>query len=310
MVIAIHVGLPLFDRFSESWLPIVFYDSLSHACIPIFFMITGFLLLHKEETILDFYKKRMARIIVPLIFYSLIYLHQKRIPVSDYLSCIWEGPVEYHLWYVYNLIGIYLFLPFFKKIFLGSNLFEKIIYACLWFLLNVLCQSLHDYFHTKIGFIVMFNFPMFIGYMGYVFLGGMLRGFPCRKTSPWLIFFLVCSAASMYSTYTFSFKNGKPEATFMSPSSLFVFFATISLFFSLKDLKILNYRLIRCISGCTYGIYLIHILVLTILSKYNLSVSTGSAWITVPVITVICFLLSFCFVFLLKKIKWISIVAG
>lgn len=46
--------------------------SLSRPAVPLFAMLTGLLLLPTREDMTSFYKKRITRIIVPLVFWSLV----------------------------------------------------------------------------------------------------------------------------------------------------------------------------------------------------------------------------------------------
>ena len=51
-----------------------FYFVLTRAAVPLFFMASGFLLLSKNETYLDFFKKRALKVFVPFLIWSVIYL--------------------------------------------------------------------------------------------------------------------------------------------------------------------------------------------------------------------------------------------
>lgn len=49
------------------------YGAFLRPCVPLFVMLTGMLLLPVEQEIGQFYKKRMLRVIVPFIVWSLLY---------------------------------------------------------------------------------------------------------------------------------------------------------------------------------------------------------------------------------------------
>ncbi|WP_235502048.1 acyltransferase family protein, partial [Janthinobacterium sp. Ant5-2-1] len=65
MVILLHVSAENFHAFGEKWWAANFYDSLTRACVPIFFMISGANLLSKDETLGTFFRKRFLKIIPP-----------------------------------------------------------------------------------------------------------------------------------------------------------------------------------------------------------------------------------------------------
>lgn len=73
MVIVVHVCAAPFKVMDASWLSINVVDSLARWCVPVFFMLSGALLLGKDEP-LSVLKKRIIKIILPLIFWSYVYL--------------------------------------------------------------------------------------------------------------------------------------------------------------------------------------------------------------------------------------------
>src|SRR3546814_2240779 len=74
MVVILHVAATRFGTFDDQWWASNFYDSLARSCVPLFLMITGVLLLGKQESLPAFLSKRFARILPPLLFWSLFYM--------------------------------------------------------------------------------------------------------------------------------------------------------------------------------------------------------------------------------------------
>ena len=74
MVVFAHCCDPFvaqFDQDRASFLTGVFAGSLVRSSVPLFVMMTGVLLLPVQTGMTDFYRKRIGRIIVPLIFWSI-----------------------------------------------------------------------------------------------------------------------------------------------------------------------------------------------------------------------------------------------
>lgn len=120
------------------------YGSLLRPCVPLFVMITGALLLPIHEKSRAFYKKRISRVFWPFLIWSVIYalfpwfmgvigygpqtildffpysgeeVMKQSFEVS--LTYIAQIPLNFstvavHMWYVYLLIGLYLYLPIFS----------------------------------------------------------------------------------------------------------------------------------------------------------------------------------------------------
>jgi len=112
----------------------VFAGSLVRCCVPLFVMMTGVLLLPVKMDITPFYKKRIGRIIVPLIFWSIVlpiiyffYLNygvtttSPQIDMSEHtltatLKKLYLFIFNFNfdtipMWYLYMLIGLYLVMP-------------------------------------------------------------------------------------------------------------------------------------------------------------------------------------------------------
>ena len=50
----------------------VFWGSIVRACVPLFAMMSGILLFPVQTDVATFYKKRIGRILVPLLFWSIV----------------------------------------------------------------------------------------------------------------------------------------------------------------------------------------------------------------------------------------------
>lgn len=126
-----------FDTDKTQFLTGVFTGSLTRPSVPLFVMMTGVLLLPvKTDTGLGaFYKKRIGRIVIPLIFWSIVlpvtfWAYFSTIGInsantllnpSDYDgSTLWRRLYTWifnfnfdtvPLWYLYMLIGLYLIMP-------------------------------------------------------------------------------------------------------------------------------------------------------------------------------------------------------
>jgi surface polysaccharide O-acyltransferase-like enzyme len=56
--------------------PVDFYYAFSRIAVPLFFLLSGYLLLQKEEPLGVFFKKRAWKVFLPFIAWSLIYMWQ------------------------------------------------------------------------------------------------------------------------------------------------------------------------------------------------------------------------------------------
>jgi surface polysaccharide O-acyltransferase-like enzyme len=90
-------------------------------------MLTGALLFDEEYSLDTILKKRFFRVIIPFIFWSISYilfsitlkiLHNGELDFFNVFTFVIDqlkNGSSYHLWFVYMLLGIYLFIPIIGK---------------------------------------------------------------------------------------------------------------------------------------------------------------------------------------------------
>ncbi len=307
LVVMLHTAAARFYTFDQYWWASNFYDSLSRCSVPVFFMISGALLLTKQESISLFYRKRVVRILPPLIIWSLIYMWWSSYHgvsyggVWNWIKAICKGPVFFHLWYLYCIIGVYLFVPFLRKIYSTSDKNEKIIFLLICFFCSSL-PSLLISFAIKVNIVAVYGLQYFSGYIGYLFAGAFLyeynkeygiNKYPVTN----IIGYFLSTLSIMFFTWLFSKMNGAPVEYFYRYLSVFVILS--SLFFYNILFKIglsLNSfcrRILHYLSQLTLGIYCLHVLTLDRLQVYfSISPHMGSAWWSIPVTAIFAFCLS------------------
>jgi surface polysaccharide O-acyltransferase-like enzyme len=228
MVVVVHVSGVNFHKLDDKWWATNFYDSLVRSSVPIFVMITGALLLRSSDKLHVFFMKRAARIGIPLVFWSVFYMtwntyrHDRDYgSAPDWLVAILTGPVQYHLWYLYALIGIYLFIPFMRMIYFQSSEKERIAYLSIWFVVvswptvkiclgaeaigSQVGPSIESYYATS-----------FAGLGGFAFLGAFLVDINARckrvlNLSVPLVIFAICSVMTMIGTFFDALQIGEPR---------------------------------------------------------------------------------------------------
>ncbi len=122
-----------FDSDRATFLQGVMCGSLVRACVPLFVMMTGVLLLPVRMELGAFYRKRLGRILLALVFWSLLlpvlyYLYMRYVGTSSpsidpalftgeaTLRKLWTFVFNFTydttpLWYLYMLAGLYFIMP-------------------------------------------------------------------------------------------------------------------------------------------------------------------------------------------------------
>ena len=125
LVILIHVLGVYRDVFINSNKVYYFFlsllDSIDRIAVPSFFMVTGILMLNKkpEKNYSTYLKKRMPKLIITFTIFSLIYYIYETYKANQTLSVfnftktfLTYGGFKYHLWFMYEIIRIYILIPF------------------------------------------------------------------------------------------------------------------------------------------------------------------------------------------------------
>ncbi len=136
-VIAIHSLMNYRTVNSNLVCEVLFVEAFLRCCVPVFFMMTGFFLFKQDKSFFSFAKKAGIRIVLPtiaLLLFNLVFANWIN-GSKTILECIsqlnvgwlWHRIVEMflywyrpfpdlHLWYIADLIKIYLFYPLLKYI--------------------------------------------------------------------------------------------------------------------------------------------------------------------------------------------------
>ena len=126
MVIQVHTGEfyyigPIGDVIKgENAFWVDLYNSVCRSAVPLFVMLTGYFLLPVKDEPAQFFRKRFTRVVIPFIFWCIAYsfyqFFRGQVDFTTACTNILKIPVNFgtqvgHLWYVYMLMGLYLFAP-------------------------------------------------------------------------------------------------------------------------------------------------------------------------------------------------------
>ena len=111
---------------------------ISKTAVPIFFMISGALLLGKRDTYRIAYGKRAFRIFLDILVFSIISFcitnHGFNGFSFDTIRSMINNPIITPYWYLYSYLGIMLMLPFLQKMVQALNKRDYIILLSLLFI--------------------------------------------------------------------------------------------------------------------------------------------------------------------------------
>ena len=356
MVIGVHCIDPFYISPTMRAIPeythwAAIYGSLLRPSVPLFVMMTGLLLLPvKKQPLGRFYKKRIYRVLFPFLIWSVLYsmfpwvtgvLGLPKEIIGDFF-CYTQGQEsqslidslkdvamipfnfshkENHMWYIYLLIGLYLYMPFFSAWIENADRKTKRAFLLIW-IISLFIPYLKEYvancLFERSGYVFGTDtwnefglFYYFAGFNGYLLLGHYVK-----KGNDWSLMktFILCIlmfAVGYYITYTgFSTTASNPNATetemelfftFCSPNVLLM---TLATFLLLQKVVITNSTVIKVLANmtqCGFGIYMVHYFVV---GPFFLLIGPSSLPIPlqVPLMAICIFLCSWAFTALIYKL--------
>lgn len=317
-VILLHVAASEFLTFShgENWCVATVYESIVRWCVPVFVMISGVLFLNpnKEITCQDILKKRVPRLLLAYVFWTVLYVlysfvlagfegftlkHLIRRSIAD--PCV-------HLWFLPMLIGVYLLIPILRKI---AQDYKLMCYALIVWIIYISVGFLQfvDYFKLVKHFYSLFTPNSVVGYSGYFLLGYFVSMHNFTKKQSVLVYLLGLAGAlvTILGTYFISVSKGEANGQFFNNFSVHVVAMAMAVFVMVmqqapKYGKLVS-KFVSLVRKDLFGIYLIHMLWINVV---NIEVIRRccSEIVTLPLIAIIVFVLS---LFTTKLIRLVPI---
>lgn len=328
------------------------YGSFLRPSVPLFVMMTGLLLLPvRQQPLGAFYKKRIFRVLFPFLFWSILYnlfpwftgvLGLPKSIIGDFF-CYVQGHEsqslidslkdvamipfnfsfkENHMWYIYLIIGLYLYMPFFSGWIEKGNQKMEQTFLGIWFIslfLPYAGQYISYYLYGTATWNEFGTFYYFSGFCGYLLLGHYLKqgtGWGMNKT------LLVCSVLFIVGyaiTYIgFSTAAANPASTEADMKLYFTFCSpnvalmTVAVFLLLQKVKISHPVPVNFLASVTrygFGIYIVHYFMVgpafLLIGQLHLPIP-----LQVPVMAILIFAASWAFTWgmyriLGKRARWI-----
>lgn len=308
----VHTYAP--DR---AWTTSLIVETIAYWAVPVFFMLTGATLMdyRKKYNTKTFFKKRILKTVVPFFIWSMVIIvwkyYTNRLKINDFsvrsiLNIIFSNGQESVYWFFWALFAVYISMP------ILSLLTEPKHRKTLWYL--VIVSAIFNSIPliskiTKINWNGTFNFPIACGYIGYVVLGYLISTQDISKRKRYIIYFLgiISLLIRYFATYFLSKRDGVINKLFFGYLYFTALFLALAVFVFIKNINLNKIfktekiaKIISKISSCSFGIYLIHQIVMTYEIKF-FSINTHSwEWRTIGAICT--YIICLGVVYVIKKI--------
>jgi len=327
LVVISHVFAPVCAGMNDYprpvWWVFNLFDSLIRPSASLYVMISGKLFLgsSRQESYWRFVWNRYTRLILPFFSWSMIYVCYEAWQQDTSYSvggAIWKflnGPTEYHLWFMYLILGIYWMMPPLRRFVRGATPTGLTVFLTGW----MAFLTVQFFFPT---YIPVNPLTMLMSYGGYTVLGYVLDKTDVLHKRIGRFFFLGISIILFNAAATFiltvrnggtlneKFYFGSAPLVALQAAAMFLLLKNVdeeSIFYKLSWLR----RPIEQVGRNSYNIYLGHALFISLFTEgvlgFTLSHNTGSTpWTGVPLTTIAVLVCSLALTVLLQQIPVLS----
>jgi surface polysaccharide O-acyltransferase-like enzyme len=318
-VIAIHTASSLVSNraLPESWWFGNLVQSAARWSVPMFVMISGALLLRSPsaDDPISFYRRRLSRILPPLIAWSAIYLLYGHVnadnprTLNDAVSLLLAGRPYFHLYFLFLITGLYFVAPFLRPLVALPDRRTLGLAVLVFLALGMVDDIITIQWHYGGANAA----TRFVPYVGYFLAGAWLSGL--TPTRSWIVAAASVAGvgilATAVGTYllleSFGFTKGFYLYEYLSvatvPTSLAVF-ALFAWSAPLMDrfAARLPHHALSIAAASTLGIYVLHPLVIQGLGVFGFGARSFFVPLAVPASILATFLISLVVVLAMRQV--------
>ena len=303
------------------------FNSLARISVPLFVMISGYLLLPMKTDYSTFLKKRFTRISFPFIafcvFYDIYFYIKGDIDMKSMFINIPKIFINYgtdlgHLWFMYMIMGVYLLIPIISPWIKTATKEHFYYYFIIW-----LIASVSSYIHLAFPQIwgeCYWNSNTivqgFIGDFGYAVLGAFIK-LHLKDNNLYILGIILYLIGTGFTMFGFLYKRDEAEnceeiEVTWRFDSINIIFASFGAFLLLRKIECKNEKIVKIFNDIalkSYGMYLIHIFFLQ-LFKYLFDAPNQFPLWCIFAIAILTFITSYLVIKIISFIPYSQYIIG
>ena len=315
LILMIHAAADIYHELPLAGAPffaVTFLSTLSRSGLPLFFMLSGALLLSREK--MDPKQVLIHRV---LRLTGMYYLWSLFYALARAASGAFSGPYEflcavvaghYHLWFLPAMALVCLFLPVVHAAIYRGGLDGRYLVGLFLFLgiFLVNCNLTPDPAPILYRFTQNFSLD-YLPYLGYSVWGWSLSKKSFSRRTLWLapLVVLTVTLAASFANRWYSLYKGEADGWLFNYFSLPCFLqstASFCFFLALRGRKLHHERAAAELSACTLGVFLIHPLMINVLEKLAFTVTPAAPVLSLLVFYAALAVVCFALVLVLRKV--------
>lgn len=311
------------DIHGKDWIVANSYDALFRFGVPVFVMISGALFLAPEYKldVKRLYRHNILRLIVLYAIWCVLYgifdvkvYGNANYGAKEIIREMIYG--RYHLWFLPMLVGIYMLLPM-LKIWVEHATKKQLEYILILFVVvqigfyTIKALTVTDELHYILG---LADVEMVGSYVGYFIWGYYLAhvGLSDKIKKAFYIGFVPAAVLNVVLGNVMAWQHGMATAEIYDSYSVFTFIVGTVLFvFAKEKLSAIQYGkvsgfVIKEVSAATFGIYVMHIMVLELLQVWGIDSMMINNIAGIPLLAIACFIICMIAAALLRRIPFVG----
>ena len=204
---------PLVPTGSFYWFVQIFYRIMADFCVPVLLMISGTFMLSSRRPLdmKDLYGRKILRLATATVFWVVAYAVVRAYFYDETFGSVFWAEFgrrlvteNYHLWYMYTIIGLYMLLPILRKICESERL--QLYFIGLWLVLGMLPNMLVTVWPPVGEMLLLFRdekmgLSIFAGCAGFMLLGQYMSAHPLSDRNR-RILYLMAVGTQLFSAAT------------------------------------------------------------------------------------------------------------
>lgn len=306
----------------RSWFFDLALKIVMYFCIPVFLMCTGTTLLgyRKKYSTKVFFKKRLTKILIPMLAWFMIMTIVRQFILKD-ISVPTESPISFmnfflsqgaldYYWYLFLIIGVYLVIPILSPLAENKHKHLLVYSIVAIFIISMVLPNLSELFGFYYnGFLLHTSAWLIYPLIGYYISTYNLK----PRTRAILYSSAVISLAYQFITTTLlSYNSGEAVLITQGYTQFTTAIYSSAVFCFIRNIKIKIFNnprpqfLLRLLASCSFGVYLCHYLILRaegfFLRKIGIS---DVSWVYRFICPFLTYALCVLLVLVLKKIPFL-----
>lgn len=296
-----------FDKDAWWWLRVL-VEVLFYFAVPVFFMLSGANLMEyrKRYSTVQYARKRFLKGVLPYLLWGCIFTGLSifssgllDISIKGLIKSFTYGSIPYtSFWFFIPLFILYAYIPFLSLMVVRLNYKQMVSLLALMVLFQTLLPSL--YFFLGLSF--KFNLPLG-GYFIYALLGYYISTSDIDKNDKFCYSIYVLAVISLLFRYCMLYSSDAKEDMLFTYFGIYAIFPAIAIFLFFKRLQISNAwmpKVFMFLAKRSYGVYLIHVFLIFVLSK----VINSQNPLFIPICAILVYSVSVILVTILQKGKF------